>query len=322
MKIPFSPSIYEHAAYLIDMSPWDVSHDPELLYQAHRKAYETYRHSPIVVGIDIYNVEAEAYGCIIDNPGGNGIPAITQGIINSVKEVSSLKPFNPEKEGRIGMIVQVGKRLASDFPGADVKIPVSGPFSIASNLRGLTGFLEDVAYFPQHVAEFLDQLVENQIGLCEVIIKAGLDVAFFESAATPPLMSPYQFREIELPALKKAMERVGRAVGHPVPCIIGGNTVPILEDILSTGTEYVICPAQTETDQVEFMKIFGDRKDVNVRINMTPNIVAYGSRDEIFAEVDRILDIADGKPNILLGTGAVPYETPPENIIMIKNYVS
>lgn len=322
MRIAFSPSVYEHAAFLIDMTPWEVSHDVRLLWRAHRTAYEMYRHSPIVVGIDIYNLEAEAYGCTVEQPAGNGIPAVTRGILDSIEEARSLKPFDPKTDGRIGMIIEAGKRLAAEFPDADVRIPVSGPFSIAVSLRGLTDLLEDVAFSPGEVSEFLKQLVGNQIRFCEAVIDAGLDVAFFESAAAPPLLSPRHFRELELPALKDAMEQVGAVVGHPVPCIMGGDTEKILDEILSTGTGYIICPAQTETDQAAFMEKFGRRTDVKVRINLTPNTVAYGSKEAILEEVDRILTLADGRPNLLLGTGAVPYETPSENILLIKEYVS
>lgn len=320
MKIAFSPSVYEHAAFLIDMSPWDVSRNADLLWHAHRKAYQLYNHSPIVVGVDIYNVEAEAYGCVVKQPGGVGIPAIPASILNSVAEMHSLRPFCPETDGRIGMIIEVGKRLVAEFPEADVRVPISGPFSIAINMRGLTGLLEDVAFCPHAVEQFLKWLVEGQIQLCQCVMEAGLDVAFFESAAAPPLLSPKHFREIELPALKEAMKRVGEAVNHPVPCIIGGDTTPILDEILSTGTGFVICPA--ETDQEAFMAKFGDRSDVNVRINLDPSTVAYGSKKEIMAEVDRILELGDGRSNVLLGTGAVPYETPSENVLFIKEYAS
>ena len=320
MKIAFSPSVYEHAAFLIGMTPWDVSRDMELLYRAHRTAYEIYHHSPIVAGIDIYNIEAEAYGCVVERPGGNGVPAITEGILGSIEEARSLKPFDPEVDGRVGMIIEAGKKLAAEFPDADVRAPVSGPFSIAVSLRGLGGLLEDIALSPKEVAKFLNQLVDGQIRLCQAVIEAGLDVAFFESAAAPPLLSPRHFREVELPALKETMERVEAAVGHPVPCIMGGDTELILDEILSTGTGYVICPA--ETDQNAFMAKIDHNTDVKVRINLDPNTVACGSKKAILAEVDRILKLADGRPNILLGTGAAPYETPSENILLIGDYVS
>ena len=78
MKIAFTPVIYEHAARFVGRSPWDVSRDPELLFEGHRRAYLEYRQQVIGVGIDIYNLEAEAYGASVENMGGDAIPAIHQ----------------------------------------------------------------------------------------------------------------------------------------------------------------------------------------------------------------------------------------------------
>ncbi|MEA3227361.1 MAG: hypothetical protein U9Q07_15530, partial [Planctomycetota bacterium] len=59
-QIQFAPSVYEHAARVIGKSPWEVSRNCDLLAQGHIEAYRLYKHCPIVVGIDIYNLEAEA----------------------------------------------------------------------------------------------------------------------------------------------------------------------------------------------------------------------------------------------------------------------
>jgi len=72
MKISFSPSVYEHAAAMIGRSPWDTSRDPDLLYAGHKAAFLKYHHTPVVVGIDIYNLEAEAYGAKVSVPGEKG----------------------------------------------------------------------------------------------------------------------------------------------------------------------------------------------------------------------------------------------------------
>ena len=69
-----SPSVYEHAAMLIGRTPWEVSRDGDLIFEAHAAAYRRYRQTPVMPGIDIYNLEAEAYGAAVARPGGNGIP--------------------------------------------------------------------------------------------------------------------------------------------------------------------------------------------------------------------------------------------------------
>lgn len=147
-----SPSVYEHAAALIGRSPWEVSRDEELLYAAHAEAFRVYRHTPIMPGIDIYNLEAEAYGGVVENPGGLGIPAISKPICPSVADLLELKPLNPRTDGRIPMAIRAAARLAREFPETQVRVPVSGPFSIASNLVGFENLLYDVAVNPESVA--------------------------------------------------------------------------------------------------------------------------------------------------------------------------
>jgi len=321
MKIPFSPSVYEHAAAMIGRSPWDTSRNPELLYAGHKAAYLEYRHSPVVVGIDIYNLEAEAYGSEIRVPGENGIPAIHRALFDSVDEALSLQPFNPESDGRIPMVIEVGSQLKADLSDADIRIPVAGPFSIAFNLLGIEKICLELALKPGRTSEFLMRIAEHQRWFSKAIVDAGLDVAFFESAAAPPLISPTQFLEIELPALKRAIQVAESIVGHPVPCIMGGNTFPILEEILSTGTGYVVC--NVETDQAAFVqRTKSAYPHVKVRINMDPGIVACTEPDRIHKEVDRIVDLAADHPNCLMGTGCLPYETPPENIRLINDYLN
>lgn len=321
MKIPFSPSVYEHAARMVNRSPWEVSRDSDLLFEGHKAAHLLYGHSPIVVGIDIYNLETEAYGATIAVPSGNGIPAIHDPLFTSLDEGLGLPPFDPRTDGRIAMVIEVGQRLAKALPNADVRIPVAGPFSIAFNLRGITNLCEDVGMRPDDVAAFLMQLAENQAGFCQAVIDAGLDVAFFESAASPPMLSPKQFREIELPALKRVIAVAESISGHAVPCIMGGNTVKILDDILSTGTSFVVC--NVETDQKAFIERAGEtHPEVKVRVNMNPNIVACSDPDRIYREIDRILSITANHPNRLMGTGCLPYETPPDNIRLIRDYLA
>jgi uroporphyrinogen decarboxylase len=321
MKIPFTPVVYEHAARFVGRSPWAVSRDAELMFEGHRRAYLEYRHQTICVGIDIYNLEAEAYGATVENTGEHGIPAIHAPIVESPAQGISLSPFDPERDGRIAMLLGVGQRLKREFPEADVRIPVAGPFSIAFNLRGISNLCEDVIMEPELAVQMLMRLGENQTVLCRAIARAGLDVAFFESAAAPPILSPRQFREVELPALKRVLEVAATCIGHPVPCIMGGNTFPVIDELLSTGTNYLVC--NIETDQAAFVeRIARTHPHVKVRVNLDPGIVACHEPERIRRDVDRVLSIVGGRPGFLMGTGALPLETPPENIRLIREYLA
>jgi uroporphyrinogen-III decarboxylase len=315
-----SPSVYEHAARFIDRSPWEVSRDGDLLYEAHAAAHEFYRQTPVMPGIDIYNLEPEAYGAVIAPPSGNNIPAIARHPLERVDELLQLPPLDPATAGRIPLLIDTARRLAGRFPEADIRVPVSGPFSIACNLVGFDNLLCDAATDPELVARAMCHLVEGQVRFARAVKAAGLDVAFFESAACPPMLSPALFRVIELPALKDLMTRIGEAMGHAVPCIIGGNTAPIVDPMLETGTGYLIAPF--ETDQEAFLAKVAGRPDVRIRINLDLRIIASGTRAQIEAETRRGLRLAGNRPNVCLGTGALPYETDPENVLFLMEYAA
>ncbi len=315
-----SPSVYEHAARFVQRSPWDVSRDAELLYQAHAAAYRHYRHTPIMPGIDIYNLEPEAYGATVARPDGEDIPAINGRAFDSSRVLLELPPLNPRRDGRIPMLIGAARRLRDTFPEADIRVPVSGPFAIASNLVGFDTLLFEAIMEPQQIADALLHLVDGQVAFAEAIKEAGVDVAFFESAACPPLLSPDLFRRVELPALKECMRRIGDVVQHPVACIIGGNTEPILDMMVETGSGYLICPF--ETDQPKFLSKIWDRTDIRLRVNGDLRVIAGGTWEEIKADADRLMALVKGRPNVCLGTGALPYETPPENVLRLMEYVT
>lgn len=319
-KIPFSVSVYEHAAALIGRTPWEASRDPEVLFEAHRTAYARYRHFPVVVGIDIYNLEPEAYGCVIEEPDGIGIPAATRHPCADLAAVRELDPLDPATAGRIPMMIDVGRRLKAEFPEAQVCLPVSGPFSILLNLIGMERLMLDVGLDPDGARAALESLIPGQVAFARAVVEAGLGVAFFESGAAPPLLSPALFREVELPPLKAILARVSEVAGRALPCIIGGDTHAIIPEMMETGTGFVICPA--ETDRVVFVEKMKAYPDVKVRVNLAPEVVAQAPPERILAEVDAIIALAAGDPRILLGTGALPYETPPENVDLINEYVS
>ena len=296
-----------------------MSRDGDLLSQGHTEAFRLYEHCPVVVGIDIYNLEAEAYGAIVEKPAGHGIPAISRHPCETVKDLLSLEPLDPQQHGRIPMVIEAARCVAEECPRADVRVPLSGPFSLAANLVGFESLLCEIQTAPDLVSGALRHLVAGQVEFCREVVRRGLDIAFFESAATPPLLSPQQFKDIELGALEKIMEETSAVVGHPVPCIMGGDTLPILDDILATGTGYVCCPAKT--NQKKFMEKMQSHPDVVVRINMDPGGITSKNFDDVQKEVDRVLALAENRQRVCIGTGCLPFEADPDVVLKTREYI-
>jgi uroporphyrinogen decarboxylase len=318
-RIPLSLSVYEHAAAFLGLTPWEVCGSAELVYRAHREAYRAYRHFPVVVGIDIYNLEAEAYGGEVVPPGGTGIPAITRPVL-ALEDAAALRPFDPLSAGRVPLMLEAARRLKQEFPEADIRLPISGPFSIAQSLMGLETLVMGAALAPASVTRFLRALIPGQVAYSQAVLQAGLGVAFFESAATPPLLSPTQFRELELPVLNDMLQQVSAVAGVALPCILGGDTAPIIRDLLTTGTDFVICPA--ETDREAFLTAMRDHPEVKVRVNLDPRLYTRTAGPELWAAVDEVVSLSHQRPGLMLGTGSLPYETPIETVLSLIAYCS
>ena len=100
---------------------------------------------------------------------------------------------------------------------------------------------------------------------------------------------------------------------------MGGDTLPILDYILQTGTGYVCCPAKT--DQQKFMAKMAAHPDVMVRINMDPGPITSKNFDDVQKEVDRVLALAENRPHICIGTGCLPFEADPQIVLMTREYI-
>ncbi|NLH75514.1 MAG: hypothetical protein GX465_00560, partial [Acidobacteria bacterium] len=76
-RVPFVPAVYEHKARLVGRSPSEVCRSLDLLLEALARERELYGPDALTVGLDVYNVEAEAAGCAVRYfDGGPGVPAV------------------------------------------------------------------------------------------------------------------------------------------------------------------------------------------------------------------------------------------------------
>ena len=59
-----------------------------------------------------------------------------------------------------------------------------------------------------------------------------------------------------------------------------------------------------------------------VRINLSPGVVAQGADSDLKREVGRVLSLAANRDQVCIGTGALPFETAPEQVLRIADLVA
>lgn len=313
--IRFSPGIYEHAAAMIRQSPCKVSRDGDLLFQAQSSAWQRYRHPILVAGIDVYNVEPEILGAKLNSPDGNEVPSIISHPFTSIAEILGAAAPDPARSGRMPMILDVAARLSRECQPAYV--PVCGPLAFGNGLAGMDQMLCTMMEDPALVRNALMHLAEIQSSYVRAILKAGARPLIFESGASPPLLPPALFPEIEAPALGRLFA-ICRESGDPAPaCILGGNVAPVLPELLALNPGFLICPS--ETDQDRFVDIAARHSHVEVRINMP--VTSLQDPDWGKAAADTALSLARRLENSSVGTGVVPFDTSPDRLLCLRDYV-
>jgi hypothetical protein len=195
---------------------------------------------------------------------------------------------------------------------------LSGPFSIAQNLLGLEELLFAVMADPEGVRDALLVVARHVGSIVEKITALGFEVIVFESSASPPLLSPTLFRKAEVPALACIGEAHRHVTGRGVALILGGNIVPVLEDLIGVGAGSMICPAEVDGDA--FFEKMRPHPEIAVRINMRPGVFA-SSIEEAMVEAARAMALASKKQNVCIGSGVLPYDANPDIVLRIQSYV-
>lgn len=300
--------VYEHAAALLGRVPWDVSRDAELLFAGHAAALERYAAGAAVAGIDVYNLEPEAYGAAAQPPSGHEVPALAGPILGDAAALLQLPAIDVGR-GRLPMTLAVGRRLARAFPGVEVMAPVCGPLTLAAQLAGLEAALTEAVLEPGAMADRLRHVEEATAPYLHAVAEAGLRPVVFESAAAPPMLSPELFARVVGPALRQRLGRITTLDGRGAVLVIGGDTLPLLPALADMAPARLIAPA--ETDQPAFVAALAAYPAIECRVNMRPGVFTAGDDRAVAAELERVTRAAAGRPRTWLGTGVLPYDAQP-----------
>lgn len=317
-KPPFVPAVYEHKARLIGRSPSEVGSSLDLLLEALDKELEIYDPDVLTVGVDVYNVEAEAAGCEVRYFGsGPDVPAIVGPILDGPAGLGRLRRPDPGRDGRMPLFLEAATRLArAKARDLFVRGAVTGPFSLACALAGTEAVLVATLEDPAFVRGLLDFAAQVTIDFATAFRARGVEPVLFDSKASPAAASPRVFHEFVMPVYRdRVMPALRRAGAWSLPLIIGGDTTPILEDLLLTGAGQLLCDAGA--DLAMFLRRCRAEKRA-LRASVDARLVHTGRPGRIREEARGILLQACGQPGFLFGCGVVAFDCPPENVIALR----
>lgn len=100
--------------------------------------------------------------------------------------------------------------------------------------------------------------------------------------------------------------------------ISGGDTAPIADYLVKTGTSLLM--ADSNTDQKAYKKLC-EEWGINLRASIDPKLVEKGDEAEMEAAVRKVIGHCASNGRFIFGCGVVSYNTAPENILKLKAIV-
>ncbi len=317
----FLPAIYEHKAWFVRSTPSAVSRDSALLTKALLAEYEALEPDALTVGLDVYNIEAESVGCDVTYYEGQNtsVPSIASHVISETTSPDALKnaPLpNPLKDGRMPVNIAAAREVRR-IMGDDLwlRCAISGPFSLAISLAGADAIFMGCLENPDWVRGVLDYSGRIIRAYARACIDVGAGIVIFDSQASPDLIAPSMFEEFVLPELRSLVSWIISQGVRDVPLIIGGNTTSIAELIAQTGANNLL--SDFTTDIGPWIDVCRRYKRA-LRRNISPSLIQSQTPDQIHAVTLKEAARHKEFPGFIMGTGVIPYGTPTENLLAIK----
>ncbi|PIH03538.1 uroporphyrinogen decarboxylase family protein [Clostridium combesii] len=301
-------------APFIGVTARDYYHSAQLMADLEIALFKRLRHDGVSISTSLRGV-AEAMGSKVGYP-EYGISYLIEPAINSIDEIESLKVVDPLKDGNLPTLLEAIK-LTRDalMDEVDVGAAMSGPFSVAASVVGTENLLKWMIKYPKKVHTLMDIVAESNNRYIEEVAKLGVSIGFADPVSSTSLISPKQFREFSLPALRKNINKIKEKTGGAPGIHICGKSKELWEDVVNAGiSNFSIDNAE---DLEEAKNIMGDR--VVITGNVPPvDIVYRGEKDAIFKSVKECIKKGhDSKKGYILSTGCqIPMHTPIENIEM------
>lgn len=305
--VPWVPFAGVHAGKLVGYSAREILNDKEKLLKSLLAVNEVYAPDGQPVLFDL-QVEAEILGCKL-MWADFAPPSVATHPLETKLEVPTQLPT--EKDGRLPMILDVMRDMKAKVGDKTALYGlVTGPFTLASHLRGTDVFL-DSADNPEFLQELVNYCADVCCRMVDLYIGTGMDVI----AVVDPVVSqvsPRHFKRFLAEPFKKVFDHI-RAKGAFSSFFVCGDATKNLEVMCQTNPDGI---SVDENINLAGAKEITDRYNICIggNIPLTTRMLLGNQQDNMQYTLE-LMDTLNHH-NLIISPGCdMPYDTPIENTI-------
>lgn len=300
-RIPYSLILGPFRARILGCSLKEYSTDGRKLAEGTLAAYELFRHDSVDVTWDIV-LEAETAGADLYFA-DDSVPQVKRHVLSQKPALSSLKLPQPESSGRFPLYLEACRTVAKSLKESILSATVTGPWTIATALRGAQDLIFDTLDDPPFVDELMKFTTEVTKILGSKIIETGLSLTMGEASSSCSLISPSIYRRFIKPSHKEIVqffrERKASLSMH-----ICGFIDPLMEDLMDLGI--VALSFDSPSSLKKMVEI--SQKKIALVGNVATSLFVSGTKEEIGAAVQECIRFAAPGGAFILSSGCeLPY---------------
>ncbi len=285
----------------------DANNDSKLMATLAKAAHTLAGIESVRVPFDV-SADATAFGAVTGKEAIDRQPAILKAPITTPELLERAILPDPRKAGRVPVVLEAVKILASDLKDTPVICAIVGPFMLAGQLRGSQEAIMDVAMKPSFIKGILEIATQFDIAYARAAIGAGADVvAVIDATSSGDVLGPPQYAEFALPYHKRVMEAIREADGYSIMHICG-KTTKNMPFMIQSGANGISVDQHMDIGWVK-QQLKGKVATIG---NVSPtSTLLFKKPADVEAETKRCIDA--GTDVIAPGCGFAP-ETPLENM--------
>ena len=307
-RIPMGIIVGPFTAKVGGYSLKDYLNDSRKLAGATIAAYELFRHDSVSLSLDIFK-EAESVGAELEFF-DDSVPQVKRHVLAQKSALSSLKLPRPESSGRIPLYLEACRSVANTLKDCALSGNVSGPWTVAANLRGAQELIFDTMDDPTFVEELMKFTTEVTKILGSGILETGLSLGMGEAASSCSLISPAIYRRFIKPCHQEIVQFF-RERKAGLSLHVCGYIDPIMEDLVDLG---IVALSLDSPSSLRRMVEISQKKIVLVG-NVATSLFVNGTKEEMEAAVQECIRVAAAGGAYIVSSGCeLPYNATREKV--------